>query len=275
MNYSLLLLSIILVCVARTNRFEHKIFCSNGNLFKRSHRFGFLPTASIIRHFLNAIYDANVEQYIKDLNILLESRKEGIRFLMAMKLDETFSKPSSVDGDFTPLHSNKACLPECFSPDPNESELLIHLLVERVHYRDYQGKGEGLERVTIGVLDFRAPDGFIFLPPWMFSSLNIKERDIVRVHKTRLSDAISVRLRPTSGSIFSVEDQKSFLEKRLKYYSNLTKNTTISILDQNSNNVFNFKVVNIATENKENVEAASIQDVDVAVDLLPVQFNSV
>ncbi|KNG77667.1 apicoplast Ufd1, partial [Plasmodium falciparum IGH-CR14] len=123
------------------------------------------------------------------------------------------------------------------------------------HFNNYKNINN-LNRVFINVLDFKAKKNFIFLPTWVMKSLNLNCFDVIRLRFVKLETASSVKI----------------LEEKLRYYSCITRNSTISI--KHDDVVYYFDVIRIDSEKKKDTEVASIQDADVIFDFVKEKYNS-
>ncbi|KAL8275703.1 hypothetical protein Esti_000266 [Eimeria stiedai] len=125
--------------------------------------------------------------------------------------------------------------------------------------------------VAVGALDFAAPAGFIFLAPWVMEALGIQSGDAVFCRVASLPTGGSVRLRAQHSAFFTEAEaaggvQKA-LERELRHYSALTAGTCIPI--KLGTRIFLFNVEQVLTEEGKEVPSASVQDTDVALQLLP------
>ncbi|KAL8433833.1 hypothetical protein ACSSS7_003577 [Eimeria intestinalis] len=167
-----------------------------------------------------------------------------------------------------------------------------------------EGGGPHPTSIALGALDFAAPAGFIFLPPWAMEALakDSFEEDLrgapQKVEITFAAAAVvvcccspllaaavvilfcrvvslptggSVRLRAHQSAFFTQAEAaggiQGALERELRHYSALTAGTRIPI--KLESRLFLFEVEQILTEEGKEVSSASVQDTDVALQLLP------
>ena len=90
-----------------------------------------------------------------------------------------------------------------------------------------------------GVLEFSAPHACMVLPTWMMATLGLEDGDAVSVQKAELPAATYCKLRPVNFMEFKMlENHRAVLEATLRGYFTLTKGTTISVLFQNHEYIF-------------------------------------
>lgn len=90
--------------------------------------------------------------------------------------------------------------------------------------------------------------------------------DVVYLSQLKLPEAIFVRLAPLDDSFFELDSPKAVLEEHLKHFSTLTRGAKIPIT--HAGVMYHLRVVSIETEDCSDVECASIQDLDVSIDLV-------
>jgi ubiquitin fusion degradation protein 1 len=132
--------------------------------------------------------------------------------------------------------------------------------------------------VTGCPLDFRSPSNYIFLPHWMFLSLNIAPGSVVSVglYRNPLSSGGTISLTPlcipfssTNGGVSDARiipkqtEASALLETHLKHYSTLTVNTIIPI--NYNNKVYYFRVRQLKDERDVGVRRIKCVDCDVRV----------
>ncbi|VWU48882.1 ubiquitin fusion degradation protein 1 [Hepatocystis sp. ex Piliocolobus tephrosceles] len=242
----------------------------------------------IKNYTIKAIYKTKLLTYVNDINNLNLGNDKNEFYLIALPLSEKFNPFIGTFCHDNIQYSDKASLP-IFIYDILLSkyiEVPWNFVIEKVHIKKsslysklntpeinnfckYQYINQ-LDRVFINVLDFKAKKNFIFLPTWVMKSLQLNCFDVVRLKFVKLDTATSVILRPHHKNFFDLKEPKKILEEKLRYYSCLTKNSTISIIHDNVN--YYFDVIRIDTEEKKNVEVASIQDVDVIFDFVKERF---
>lgn len=236
-----------------------------------------------------AIDRAKVETYVQDINLQLQKRERVERLLLVMDLGEAFSRSCrSADGNLMLLgNSDKVSLPESILTQLTDSNVAVpwQFVIQKVHRCDLakkelpQGvnlpstagdtfsKEEGhKERLSCASMDFRTQDNFIFLPRWMMDSLDLQPYDVVYLSQLKLPEAIFVRLAPLDDSFFELDSPKAVLEEHLKHFSTLTRGAKIPIT--HAGVMYHLRVVSIETEDCSDVECASIQDLDVSIDLV-------
>ncbi|CRG96714.1 ubiquitin fusion degradation protein 1, putative [Plasmodium gallinaceum] len=234
----------------------------------------------IKNYTIKAIYKTELLTYLNDINNLNLGNGKNEFYLIALPLS-TFCHNNIQ-------YSDKASLP-IFIYDillNKHIEVPWNFVIEKVNIKKpltYENvfmtdinkfcehkNINKLDRIFINVLDFKSKKNFIFLPTWIMKTLNLNCFDVVRLRFVKLETCISVVLQPHDKKFFELEEPKKILEEKLRYYSCLTKNSTICI--NHDNFIYYFDVVRIDSENKKNVEVASIQDTDVIFDFVKEKY---
>ncbi|EKX74291.1 signal peptide containing protein [Theileria equi strain WA] len=238
-----------------------------------------------------AVNIAKLELYVDDVNVMLKCENKKERLLIVLEygdaFDRNFSLNKTEDGNSIRMNnSDKVLLPEellSLLLDENVrvpwqfiiqkvhrvtqlGRPLTHTCVQSTVDDFFSARNSHNERISCASFDFRAQDNFIFIPKWMMKSLNIRPYDIIYLSHIQLLDATYVKIMPMEKEFFDLKEPKLILEQHLKHYSTLTRGAIIPI--SHKNRLYNLKVVSINTEKKQNIECASIQDIDVAVDLV-------
>ncbi|KAI4839401.1 ubiquitin fusion degradation protein 1 [Plasmodium brasilianum] len=239
---------------------------------------------------IKTIYKTKLLTYVNDINNLNLLNDKNEFYLISLPLSDKFNP---FDGTFCHnniQHSDKASLP-LFIYDlllNKHIEVPWNFVIEKVDIKkkliyqnmsmldvnklcEYQNINK-LDRVFINVLDFKAKKNFIFLPTWVMKSLQLNCFDVVRLRFVKLDTASSVILQPHHKKFFEMSEPKKKLEEKLRYYSCLTKNSTIRINYDSFD--YYFDIIRLDTEKKKNVEVASIQDADVVFDFVKEKYNT-
>lgn len=131
---------------------------------------------------------------------------------------------------------------------------------------------EPLEAVVGGILDYRAPPNYIFLPWWMMRALGLRPRDVVDVRQiTDVPPGSFVKFRPlTEQTIKDMANPQAVLETELRHYSSFTKGSTIAF-DYNKKRYW-FEVVECRSATRgEKKPMIKAQDCDVVTEFLPAK----
>ncbi|SCQ16153.1 ubiquitin fusion degradation protein 1, putative [Plasmodium ovale] len=261
----------------------------------------------IKNYTIKAIYKTKLLTYVNDINNLNLGNGKNEFYLIAMPLSEKFNPFVGTFCHGNIQYSDKASLP-IFIYDillNTHIEVPWNFVIEKVDIKmgpiyqkmnmpevnkfcEYENVN-ALDRVFINVLDFKAKKNFIFLPTWVMKSLQLKCFDVVRLKFVKLDTASSVVLQPHHKKFFNLSEPKvieqrgkesssaeqwaiKILEEKLRYYSCITKNSTIRIRHNNVD--YHFDVVRIDSEKKKNVEVASIQDTDVIFDFVKEKYHN-
>jgi cell division protein FtsB len=231
---------------------------------------------------------AALEQEVEDHNAQwIATSKDAAqassrRRLICMPLDErlfdppmgSFSHAHVQTGDkmsipavlFRGVALNKAEVPWLWSVSRVEG-----VTQDRVNVPDNLA-AEHLHEVVGSVLDYRAPDNYIFLPWWMMRALGLQPRDIVDVKlTTTIPPGSLAKLRPHSSSFAEeIANPQAVLETELRHYSCLTKGSTIAF-DYNGKRYW-FDVEELRSAPRgEKQPIVKVMDCDLATDFLPAK----
>ncbi|KAF8821075.1 ubiquitin fusion degradation protein UFD1AP [Cardiosporidium cionae] len=257
---------------------------------------------SLRRILSDSIQKTKVEQQVEDLNRILRYSGEDQRFYLVMPLSEVFDPSVGHFSRGHVLYGDKISFPRSVL-----NQLLLkkhdfpwHFSLEKIQglpsskdwYQDdtpfspessqipamksmspSTSTSLPIPRVFGSVLDFRSPENFIFVPPWMMQTLKLRlvwenrPRDIVRCQYTKLPEGSQISLRPHSKSFFSIKNYQDFLEKELRHYSCVTRGSTITLF--HDHHIYLMDIVNASSDGKNSLEAVSIQDCDVSTIFLP------
>ncbi|SOV22532.1 ubiquitin fusion degradation protein 1 [Plasmodium sp. DRC-Itaito] len=239
---------------------------------------------------LKSIYKTKLLSYVNDLNNINLANDKNEYYLITLPLCEKFNPFVGTFCHNNIQYSDKASLP-IFIYDillNKHIEVPWNFVIEKVNVKSSENYKNvcmpnitlfnnykninNLSRVFINVLDFKAKKNFIFLPTWVMKTLDLNCFDVIRLRFVKLETASSVVLQPHQKKFFDLENPKKILEEKLRYYSCLTRNSTISI--KHDNIVYYFDVIRIDSEKKKNTEVASIQDADVIFDFVKEKYNS-
>ncbi len=223
------------------------------------------------------------EQAIEDANGVSKFKRYLTRKLIVMPLTE-ICEPA----EYSVMHrkvkyGDKCSFPQSIGQDLYDKPYEVPWLFEISKIKDdvslpsnttasnsiFGSESTCLDRVYASPLDFRAPENYILLPPWVMQALGVKHNDIVDVSFVRLKLASVVTLQPLSVEwdtlVSMTENLQALLEHEINKYSSLTSGTNIMI---NCDGVeYSFYVKDIKADNDVSVNGARIQDSDVKVDI--------
>ena len=94
-----------------------------------------------------------------------------------------------------------------------------------------------------GVLEFVAPEGNVFLPYWMMLNLYLEPGDVIQIRSVNMKKGTHVTFRPQTDNFLKLQNPKVILEKKLRYFSALTKGDTILI--EHANKYYNIDVIDV------------------------------
>jgi len=118
-----------------------------------------------------------------------------------------------------------------------------------------------------GVLEFSAPEGVVYVPPWMLKTLGIPQKNggLVRLRNVALPLGSFIKIQPQSTDFLDITDPRAVLEHSLRSYACLTLNDIISI--RYNETTFNVKVLEVVPQSSQN--GISIMETDLQVDFAP------
>ncbi|CAM9261074.1 unnamed protein product [Chrysoparadoxa australica] len=248
-----------------------------------------------------AISLANLEQELEDINVMHKYDKRLERVVIVMPLNDQFDPPVGQFGNGHVQVSDRISLPKSVMMDVYTRGLDVpwQFEIQRVHRHgpgDYQlidlpqptkldltgvKDTPQLSKLTCSILDYRAPEQYIFVPDWMMKALRLKPRDIVRLTHVSVpqGSGLVVTLQPHSSEFSKLTNMDKILEEELRHYSSLTAGSTISFLfnpkprgsrrKQSETKRFYFNVVSCTDAEGQEVPSICVQDSDVSTDWLP------
>ncbi|CAG8662722.1 11922_t:CDS:2 [Acaulospora morrowiae] len=114
-----------------------------------------------------------------------------------------------------------------------------------------------------GVLEFNAEDEKVYLPPWMYESLSLKEGSEVTIRLKELPKGTWVRFRPMNTDYKEIRDYRAAFEGYLRsHYATLTEGEILTIKQANSS--YQFLVEELKPAN-----AVQVLDTDLEVEITP------
>jgi len=114
----------------------------------------------------------------------------------------------------------------------------------------------------VGVLEFTAEEGKIYLPPWMTEMLKLQEGGLVRVESATLPIATFVRMQPQCQDFLDIPNPKAVLETYLRNFGCIS--TGDLILVHFNNKIFKIKIL----ETKPDVAVSIVTDCNVNLDFV-------
>lgn len=120
-----------------------------------------------------------------------------------------------------------------------------------------------------GVLEFVAPEGNVFLPYWMMINLYLEPGDVIQIRSVNMKKGTHVTFRPQTDNFLKLQNPKVILEKKLRYFSALTKGDTIVI--KHANKQYNIDVIDVKPGN-----AISIIETDLNTEFVkPLDYKDI
>jgi len=215
---------------------------------------------------------AHLEQSVEDFNSLLSNSDSYSRHLIVLPLDERFNPPKGGFGHGHVQTGDKMSLPKEFATAIRQTQAdapwLFVVSPKREQINENILQKDLPDSVMGGVLDFRAPSNYVFLPSWMIRFLHIKPLTVVDITLNKNSPSASaVTFFPHSKKFTKLKNHKALLETELRYYSALTKGSIIPF-DFNGRRYY-FGVVDIRnSKRREKVDMAQVQDCDLAAEFV-------
>lgn len=120
-------------------------------------------------------------------------------------------------------------------------------------------------RTHVGVLEFSAPEGTIYLPLWVMKTIGVASGDFVNLRNVTLRLGTFVKLQPQSVDFLDITDPRAVLEHSLRMFSALTRADMIQILYNEQ--IYEFLVMETQPESGQH--AISIVETDLQVDFAP------
>ncbi|KAJ3045969.1 ubiquitin fusion degradation protein [Rhizophlyctis rosea] len=117
------------------------------------------------------------------------------------------------------------------------------------------------DSIFAGVLEFVAEEGRCYLPSWMMQTLKLDEGSLIHLKNTSLPLGHFVKLQAQSTKFLEITDPRAVLERSLRNYSALTKESIIEI--KYNNVVHSLKIMEIKPEASRGI---SVVETDLEVD---------
>ncbi len=135
-----------------------------------------------------------------------------------------------------------------------------------------------------GVLEFIAPEGRVYLPPWMMNTLLLKEGDLVLLKNVSLPLGNLVKIQPQSVDFLDITDPRAVLENAFRNFTTLTIGDVLAfklssflsthlqcriltVFCRYGGKVFKIEILEVKPE--EDSKGISIIETDLSVDFAP------
>ncbi|OIR58385.1 MAG: ubiquitin fusion degradation protein 1 [Amphiamblys sp. WSBS2006] len=82
----------------------------------------------------------------------------------------------------------------------------------------------------LGVIEFTAEEGYVYLPDWVFDRLLLSENNFVSVRSVFLPKGESIKIQPLSCDFLEIHDHRAALEHHLKKFTALTEGDVLSFI---------------------------------------------
>lgn len=117
----------------------------------------------------------------------------------------------------------------------------------------------------VGVKEFTAVEGTIEVPQWIAENIGEDFINIKIFHGKKIKKGVFVKIQPQSKEFFSIPENDIILESALAEYCILQLNQIISVklLDE----VYQIKIIEMKTNNDEDVSMINIINCDLNVDM--------
>ena len=120
----------------------------------------------------------------------------------------------------------------------------------------------------VGVKEFTAMEGTIEVPQWIAENIGEDFINIKLFHGRKIKKGVFVKIEPQSKDFFSIPENDIILESALAEYCILQLNQIISVklLDE----VYQIKIIEMKTDNDEDVSIINIINCDLNVDMVNI-----
>lgn len=116
-----------------------------------------------------------------------------------------------------------------------------------------------------GVLEFSAPEGIVYLPPWMLKTLKVRSGELVNMRNVALPLGTFIKIQPQSVDFLDITDPRAVLEHSLRNFATLTKGDIFAI---NYNNRIHELLV-METKPDDGSGGICVLETDLQVDFAP------
>lgn len=128
------------------------------------------------------------------------------------------------------VHGNKVVLPPSALDRLSRLNVVYPLMFAVSPYARGRAASGASPRTHCGVLEFSAPEGVVYLAPWMLRTLGLGPGDLVRVANVALPRGAFVRIEPQSVAfVEEITDARAVLERALRAFAALTAGDVLDI----------------------------------------------
>lgn len=197
---------------------------------------------SLLRKGIGALRQTIYEQNVEDVNTVYKFNNYIDRKLIVLPIEVKFTTVKHGPMLGKEQFSDKCSLPR------SVGSLLFEKMFESPWTFEITKIGTGsilpsnlsathatdVNKVYASALDFRAPENYVFVPPWIMTSLGLSNWDIVNLRFLKLHPVSMVTLQPLTLDWDKVTQEEGdalqgVLESEINKYSTLTAGTTIPI----------------------------------------------
>lgn len=139
---------------------------------------------------------------------------------------------------------------------------MLHIRYPMLFELTNEQKGK---KTHLGVLEFVAEEGRVYMPQWMMATLELQPGSIVKVASCDLPNGRFVKLEPQLPDFLDISDPKAVLENALRNFSTLTVGDTVEI-DYNDSR-FGIKVLEVKPEGPH--QSICVVETDLETDFAP------
>lgn len=91
-------------------------------------------------------------------------------------------------------------------------------------------RSEGNHNSTFcGVLEFSAPEGVAYLPPWLLNTLKITTGELIILTNVALPVGAYIKIQPQSVDFLDITDPRAVLEHSLRNFAALTVGDCVAV----------------------------------------------
>jgi len=120
------------------------------------------------------------------------------------------------------------------------------------------------KNIYAGVREFTAEPNTVIIPYWMFEQLGISPLDEVLISHVKIHKGIFAKIQPHQTKFIRLSEPNKILEKELRKYGCLTKNTTISI--HYDGEIYKINIIKLISDISDDPNAISIIDTDLKIE---------
>lgn len=223
---------------------------------------------------------AFVDQTIGSKNKFRKWLSEKVNNFLEMNSVDKTARKKATKARVAESAQDDSSFKQCYhSFDPY---MTVNRIIEDMNHRE-NDIAQDLSRVYASVLDFRAPENYIYVPNWIMDSLSVSAFDVLDIRLVTVRPAGLVTLRPLSDSWYRLLNEVdsdgaaaskgngannviTYLENEISRYSVLTEGMVIPLVCQSGERC-PILVSKTQGDNGVRLRAVRVQDADVRVNI--------